>query len=139
MRLLAFLPLLLGVTDIARETSLEAGLRSAIAASGADVAVAFRTLEKLAQGKAVGQKADHSMIEILERQKFNDAIPAGLPAGTVVAHKTGSITRINHDAGVVFARRPYVLVLLVRGIQEEKQSAALMARLSKAVYDSSQR
>ncbi len=95
--------------------------------------------ERLGQGKAVGQRADKSMIEILERQKFNDAIPAGLPAGSVVAHKTGSITRINHDAGVVYATRPYVLVLLCRGIQEEKESAALMARLSKMVYDSSQR
>jgi beta-lactamase class A len=95
--------------------------------------------EKLGQGKAIGQTADNSMIEVLERQKFNDAIPAGLPTGTVVAHKTGSITRINHDAGVVYAKRPYVLVLLVRGMQEEKQSAELMARLSKAVYDSSQR
>jgi beta-lactamase class A len=95
--------------------------------------------EKLGQGRAVGQKADSSMIEVLKRQKFNDAIPAGLPAGTAVAHKTGSITRINHDAGVVYATRPDVLVLLVRGIQEEKESAALMARLSKAVYDSSQR
>jgi beta-lactamase class A len=95
--------------------------------------------EKLGQGKAIGQTADNSMIEVLERQKFNDAIPAGLPTGTVVAHKTGSITRINHDAGVVYAKRPYVLVLLVRGMQEENQSAELMARLSKAVYDSSQR
>jgi beta-lactamase class A len=95
--------------------------------------------EKLGQGKAIGQTADNSMIEVLERQKFNDAIPAGLPTGTVVAHKTGSVTRINHDAGVVYAKRPYVLVLLVRGMQEEKQSAELMARLSKAVYDSSQR
>ena len=76
------------------------------------------------------------MIAVLKRQKFNDAIPAGLPAGPPieVAHKTGNITRIHHDAGIVFAKRPYVLVMLVRGIQEQKESAALMARLSAAVY-----
>ncbi len=51
-----------------------------------------------------------------------------------VAHKTGNITRIHHDAGIVFARRPYVLVVLVRGIQEQKESAALMAAISRAVY-----
>ena len=66
------------------------------------------------------------MIAVLKRQKFNDAIPAGLPpAGIEVAHKTGNITRIHHDAGIVFAKRPYVLVVLVRGIQEQKDSAAL--------------
>jgi beta-lactamase class A len=79
------------------------------------------------------------MIEILKRQKFNDAIPAGLPGGTLVAHKTGNITRIHHDAAIVYAPRPYVLVLLVRGIDDQKKSAALMADLSKAVYEANAR
>ena len=74
------------------------------------------------------------MVAVLKRQKFNDAIPAGLPAGIAVAHKTGNITRIHHDAGIVFARRPYVLVILVRGIQEQKESAAVMAAISRAIY-----
>ena len=94
--------------------------------------------ERLGHGRAVDRKSDAAMIAVLKRQKFNDAIPAGLPAGIEVAHKTGSITRIHHDAGIVFAKRPYVLVVLVRGIQEQKESAALMARLSAAVYAASQ-
>jgi beta-lactamase class A len=58
-----------------------------------------------------------------------------VPPGTAVAHKTGSITRIHHDAGVVYAARPYVVVLLVRGIQDRKASAALMAKLSKSIFE----
>ena len=92
--------------------------------------------EKLARGQAVSRKADAEMVAILKRQIFNDGIPAGLPPGTTVAHKTGNITRIHHDAGIVFAKRPYVLVVLVRGIQEQKDSAALIASFSKAVYAS---
>jgi beta-lactamase class A len=96
-------------------------------------------LDRLAHGRAVGADADKTMIEILERQKFNDAIPAGVPTGTPVAHKTGSITRIHHDAAVVFAPRPYILVLLVRGIEDQKNSAALIADLSRAIYEANAR
>ena len=75
------------------------------------------------------------MIEILKRQKFNDGIPAGLPAGIAVAHKTGTITKIHHDAGIVFAAgRPYVLVVLVRGIEDNKVSGRLIAEISREVW-----
>jgi beta-lactamase class A len=93
-------------------------------------------LEKLAKGEAVSPKADAEMIEVLKRQKFRDAIPAGVPPGTPVAHKTGSITRIQHDAGVVYGPRPYTLVVLVRGIQDGKQAQALIAEISKVVWQS---
>lgn len=92
-------------------------------------------LESLASGKAVSAEADGQMIEILKRQQFRDAIPAGVPAGTPVAHKTGTITRIHHDAAIVYGPKPYVLVLLVRGVDDRKKSAALMADLSRIIWD----
>jgi beta-lactamase class A len=91
-------------------------------------------LLKIARGEAVSPKADAEMAAILKRQKFNDAIPAGLPAGTPVGHKTGSITRIHHDAAIVYGPRPYVLVVLVRGIADQKVSAALIASISREVW-----
>jgi beta-lactamase class A len=115
-----------GVED---QKAFDKGLNNSTTARG--LLVLF---DRLGRGKAVDPKSDAAMIAVLKRQKFNDAIPAGLPAGTEVAHKTGNITRIHHDAGIVYAKRPYVLVILVRGIQEQKESAALMARLSTAVY-----
>jgi beta-lactamase class A len=96
-------------------------------------------LDRIAHAQAVDPARDAEMVEILKRQKFNDAIPAGLPPGTVVAHKTGDITRIHHDAAIVFGPRPYVLVLLVRGIEDQKKSAALMAEMSRVVYEATAR
>ena len=96
-------------------------------------------LQRLAHGTAVDAQADAAMIDILKRQKFNDAIPAGLPDGTPVAHKTGNITRSHHDAAIVYASRPYVLVLLVRGVEDQKKSAVLMAELSRTVYEANGR
>ncbi len=78
-------------------------------------------------------------VAVLERQTFNDHIPAGLPPGTRVAHKTGEITRIQHDAAIVYAPRPFVLVVLTRGLADPKESAALMAEITRRLYEASQR
>jgi beta-lactamase class A len=120
-----------GVED---QKAYDKGLNNTTTARGLMV-----LLDRVARGQAVDPRSDAEMIDILKRQKFNAAIPAGVPAGTAVAHKTGNITRIHHDAAVVYAPRPYVLVLLVRGIDEQKNSAALMAELSKAVYEANAR
>jgi beta-lactamase class A len=115
-----------GVED---QKAFDRGLNNSTTARGLMV-----LLERLARGRAVDARADAAMIEILKEQKFNDGIPAGLPDGTPVAHKTGTITRIHHDAAVVNAPQPYVLVVLVRGLEDQKVSASLIAALSKAVY-----
>jgi beta-lactamase class A len=99
-----------------------------------DAAGLGRLFELIGRGDAVGREASANMIEILKRQTFNDGIPAGVPAGTAVAHKTGTITAVHHDAGIVYAKRPYVLVVLTRGLTDEKRSAALIAAISRAVF-----
>jgi len=96
-------------------------------------------LEAIAEGKAVDPAASREMAEILQRQKFNEAIPAGLPAGTAVAHKTGEITKGHHDAAIVFATRPFVLVILTRGLADVKDSSALMAEITRELYPVAER
>ncbi|HWW74641.1 MAG TPA: serine hydrolase [Pyrinomonadaceae bacterium] len=95
-------------------------------------------LRAVAEGRAVSRAASREMAEVLAAQKFNEGIPAGLPSGTRVAHKTGSITKHEHDAGIVYlsGRKPYVLVVLVRGIAEAPRAHKLIADISRAVYES---
>lgn len=95
-------------------------------------------LEAIAKGGAVDPNSSRQMVEILARQKFNDAIPAGLPPGTQVAHKTGDVTKIHHDAAIVYGPRPFVLVILVRGMPQLKDSAALMAEIARRIYQSAE-
>jgi len=91
----------------------------------------------MAQGKTVDKKSSDAMINILLDQAFNDKIPAQLPKNVKVAHKTGWIKGINHDAGIIFLPdgRKYVLVLLSKEMTDDKAGVATMANVSKMVYD----
>jgi beta-lactamase class A len=115
-----------GVED---DKAFQKGLNNTTTARGLAI-----LLQAIAQGKAVDADSSNEMIAILEWQKFNEGIPAGLPKGIPVAHKTGDITKVHHDAAIVFAKRPFVLVILLRGLAEKKDSAALMADISKSLY-----
>jgi beta-lactamase class A len=95
-------------------------------------------MEKIALGQAVDKPASAEMVAVLKRQKFNDRIPAGVPPGIAVAHKTGEITKIQHDAAIVFAARPFALVVLVRGLDDVKKGSALTADITRVVYAASQ-
>ncbi len=95
-------------------------------------------LRRIAEGSAVSQKASDEMLKILLDQRFGEGIPSGLPAEARVAHKTGSITKLYHDAAIVFLskRKPYVLVVLTRGLEDEKRAHKLAADISREVYGS---
>ncbi len=109
--------------------AFEKGLNNTTTARGLAI-----LLTAIAEGKAVDAESSEQMAAILKRQKFNEAIPAGLPGGMIVAHKTGDIAKVHHDAAIVYAKRPFVLVLLVRGIADEKVAYSLMAEITRDIY-----
>jgi len=84
--------------------------------------------------KIVNEK---EMIDILLGQEFNDIIPAKLPKDVKVAHKTGWITGLHHDSGIVMLPdgRKYVLVLLSDSLEDEDAGVRQMATASKMIYD----
>ncbi len=91
----------------------------------------------LALGTMVDKRSSDAMVEILLDQVFNDKIPAQLPKDVKVAHKTGWITGINHDAGIVYLQggKKYVLVLLSKELEDDKAGVRAMANVSKMIYD----
>jgi beta-lactamase class A len=111
--------------------AFEKGLNNTTTAR--DLAIILRAIE---EGKAASPSATREMLGILLAQEFNEKIPAGLPSGTRVAHKTGEITAVSHDAAIVYptGRKPYVLVVLTRGISDGAKSSKLIADLSSIVY-----
>lgn len=98
-----------------------------------DLATLFAALERR---QVAGEADTRDMLDILLAQEFNEKIPAGLPPGTRVAHKTGEITAVSHDGGIVYppGRSPYVIVVLTRGVRNGQTSAALIADISRIVH-----
>jgi beta-lactamase class A len=110
--------------------AFEKGLNNAVTAH--DLALIYK---QLAEDKLTGSQ---EMIKTLLDQRFNEIIPAQLPKDVKVAHKTGSITGVQHDSGIVFlpGGRKYVLVLLSKfKAEDEKKVIQSMADVSKMVYD----
>lgn len=117
-----------GVED---NKAYRAGLNNVVTAK--DLAIA---LTALAKGETFTPASNAKMIEILKAQEFNEKIPAYLPQGTPIAHKTGDITGIHHDAAIVYppGEAPYVLVILTEGFQDEKEANRLIAEMSRIVW-----
>jgi beta-lactamase class A len=111
--------------------AFDAGLNNTTTAR--DLAVLLEAIERT---RAASPTSCAAMRDILLRQEFNDEIPAGLPPGTRVAHKTGFITAVLHDAAIVYpnGRPPYVLVVLTRGIRDQTVARQLIADISRLVY-----
>ena len=97
----------------------------------------LRVLVMLAEGKAFSPALSRRMMDILHGQEFNQGIPARLPKGARVAHKTGEISTIAHDAGVIYLpkRKPYALVVLTEWDPATSGRSRTIAAISHAIYE----
>ncbi len=118
-----------GVEDL---KAYELGLNNVTTAYGM-----MKVMEAVFNSELVADSSRQEMIDILKKQHYNSMIPAGLPSDVEVAHKTGSITRIAHDAALVFPPQgpPFVLVILTRGWDDHAAAQRVGARIATKVYE----
>ena len=96
----------------------------------------LRLMELIARGREPSAGSAAAMIDLLLSQRVNDRLPARLPPGTRVAHKTGNLGGIVHDVGIVFAPdAPFVIALLAEDAWDYPEVAQAQAELTRAVYD----
>lgn len=114
-----------GVED---QLAYEQGLNNTVTALGL-----MTMYKKMAKKELVSEKASNEMINILTNQKHRSMIPALLPEGTITATKSGSITGIRHDSGIIFMPdgRKYVMVFLSKNVVDIQQTNNLCARIVK--------
>lgn len=120
--------MLRGVQD---EAAFQAGLNNQVTANGL-----LKMLRMIAEGRAWSPETCAQMLEILLEQRSRSGIPAGLPGDVHVAHKTGNISTVNHDAGIIYmgSRNPYFLVILTQFPQQARRSGAV-AEVSKDLFE----
>src|SRR6266699_3937253 len=117
-----------GVED---QAAFEAGLNNEVTANGL-----LKLLRLIADGKAYSKKSSDEMLNIMLEQQYRSGIPAGLPKAARVAHKTGNISTVHHDAGIVFVedRKPYLLVILTQ-LGAETARGTAVADVSRDIYN----
>jgi beta-lactamase class A len=117
-----------GVED---QAAFHAGLNNEVTANGL-----LKLLRLISDGKAYSQKACDEMLNIMLEQQYRSGIPAGLPKAARVAHKTGNISTVHHDAGIVYleGRKPYVLVILTQFSAETGRGTAVAA-VSRDIFN----
>jgi beta-lactamase class A len=121
--------LLRGVED---EKAWEKGINNRVTATGL-----LNVCRLITEERAFGKELSRQMLDILHAQEFNSGIPAGLPKDARVAHKTGEISTVAHDAGIVYLpdREPYVLVVLTEWEASAGGRHDTIAGISRAVYE----
>ena len=99
-----------------------------------DLAIIFQTIY---DGKYWSKESRQEMIDILLDQQLRKKLPAKLPSDVKVAHKTGSITEIDHDGGIIFPKEfpPYILVVLTKGFENHEEAQESISEISRIIYD----
>lgn len=93
-------------------------------------------LEKIATARILNEKASEEAMRILSQKQQVSWLTGRLPSGIPVAHKTGELLGVRHDAGVVYAPRgAFVAVVLTDNITNYEGAAAGIAAAARAAYD----
>lgn len=95
-----------------------------------------RLLDLVFRGDALSPESRTAVLDILGRQQLNSIIPYYLPPGTKAAHKTGGVTGVRCDVGIVDAPSgPYAVALMAKRVTDAKEIDRSLARVSQAVYE----
>jgi beta-lactamase class A len=95
-----------------------------------------RLLEKIYNRECVSSEYDNEMLNLLLEQERRSKLPALLPKKVRVAHKTGELSRTEHDVGIVFgSKTDYIICVMSRGLNSSEDGRALIAEISKTTYN----
>jgi beta-lactamase class A len=94
-------------------------------------------LRDIVMERGFSRASGRGMLKLLLAQTHNDKLPAGLPADARIAHKTGRITGVEHDAGIVALPdgREYIVVFLSSGLSSAGDGIESARATSRLVFE----
>jgi len=93
-------------------------------------------LVRVERRNLVSAEASEAMLAIMKRQAHVSKIPRLLPPDTPVANKTGEITNVSHDAGLIYPPGgPIALSVLTEGARDRVAAEDAIGRIARAVHD----
>lgn len=92
-------------------------------------------LASLYAGAYLGEKATAKLMGLLLKCADASMIPAKLPEGVRVAHKTGVLDYVRGDAGIILGDSPLVLSVFVEGFESSEQAQEVIATIARMAYD----
>jgi len=108
-------------------------IKTPISTSAEDVGL---LLEHIYKGEVGSFESSEQIIDLLTKAQINNRIPAKLPQDLRIAHKTGELSRVRNDAGIVFLDgNPYLIVMMSKNLKGEDEAIENLAQVSKIVYD----
>lgn len=113
-----------------------------------------KLLNLLANGEMYSKEVSNTLVDIMKAQQLNQKLPYLIPAlepddpaiyrdqveegSVIVAHKTGELWKAQHDVGIFILpnNRRYILAIYTSDLSSDNDGIKVIAKLSKAVYDS---
>jgi beta-lactamase class A len=112
-------------------------IRYALRSSPQDM---IHLLDAMAHNRLVDEWSSREMIAILTGQHHNGLIPEPLPAGTVIAHKTGTLHDTLNDVGIVFLNQaPYAIAVMTTNLPTLDAGYRFIRGVSRVAYDELER
>ncbi|HYV21341.1 MAG TPA: serine hydrolase [Candidatus Bathyarchaeia archaeon] len=90
----------------------------------------------LAKRQLISPAASDRMLARLERQQINDRLPAQLPGDVVIAHKTGNLSGVTHDAGIIYTKTGPRVVVAMTWDALDDDAANFISSIGSLVYSS---
>lgn len=96
----------------------------------------MKLLTELETGEHLSARSRRQFIDILLKQQCNNKLPALLPPTTLLAHKTGDLPQVEHDAGILYScNGPVIIVVMMKKLADNAAGIRLHNLLGRKVYD----